>query len=285
MKANAIRDSVPFLPLFVPANRASRIPRAVASGADAVIVDLEDAVGEEEKASARASLFDALAQPTFDVPILVRVNAYGTPHFEDDLSAMAELGIAGIVLPKAEMGVGLESIRERLGPGRAIVAIVETARGLAQARALARSADRLAFGSIDYADAIGAAHRRETLLTARSELVLAAALAPAAAPIDGVTARFDAPEPVEDDARYAHALGFGGKLLIHPAQIAPAIRGFAPESGDIDRAREVLARVDDNATAVGGQMVDRPVIAAARRQVEAFERAQARLAALEGTRG
>lgn len=282
MSDDGRREPVPHLPLFVPATRAERIARAAASGADAVIVDLEDAVAEGGKDTARKGLRDVLGDDSFPVPVLVRINAYGTRHFEADLAQVATLRIAGIVLPKADGAVRLGAIRDRLGTGSVVVALVETARGLADARALARNADRLAFGSIDFAGDIGAAHRREALLAARSELVLAAALASAPPPLDGVTTRVDDEAQVEEDARYAASLGFGGKLLIHPAQIVPAIRGFAPQAAEVERAREVLADGDGDASRSGGEMVDRPVLAAARRRIEVYELAQQRIAKIQG---
>ena len=234
-----------------------------------------------EKDTARTVLEGALRGFASPVPLLVRINAADTPHFEADISVVAGLKTAGVVLPKAEMTVGLEALRARLDPGAAILALVETPQGLSEARALARSADRLAFGSIDFAGALGAAHRREALLAARSELVLAARLGSAPAPLDGVTTRFDTEAPVEDDAAYAASLGFGGKLLIHPAQIAPAIRGFAPDPAAVQTAERLLAEAGDNAGRFEGGMVDLPVLVAARRQLEASRRAEARLAELQ----
>lgn len=280
MSAETVRQAVPLLPLFVPATRPDRFARACASGADAVIVDLEDAVAEDRKADARSGLAQILHDFPARVPILVRINAQATSHFERDLALVAEAGIAGLVLPKAESADAIERVRAALPGGSAVVALVETARGVAEARGLAAVADRLAFGSIDYAEDLGLEHCPEALLTARSEIVLAARLAHAPPPVDGVTPGIDADAPVERDARYAQSLGFGGKLLVHPAQIIPAVRGFAPDPDDVDHARELLARAEAGAARFHGKMVDRPVVEAARRRVEAFDRAEQRLAAI-----
>jgi citrate lyase subunit beta/citryl-CoA lyase len=188
--------------------------------------------------------------------------------------------VTGVVLPKAESAADIEAVRAALPRGCAVVALVETARGLAEARALAAGADRLAFGSIDYAADLALEHGREALLAARAEIVLAARLARAPQPIDGVTPGIDADAPVERDARYAASLGFGGKLLVHPAQIIPAVRGFAPDPDEVDHARELLARAEAGAARFHGKMVDRPVVEAARRRVEAYDRAEQRLAAI-----
>ncbi len=249
-----------------------------------MIIDLEDAVGEARKASARNALVDMMADNEFSVPILVRINARSTNHFDADLAAVScRETIAGIVLPKAETMAGLEAIRDALGVDRVIVALVETPRGLADAREMAQLSDRLAFGSIDFAGSIGAVERRDTMAPARFELVLAASLAAGPGPIDGITRRIDDSAAIEEDARHAASLGFGGKLLIHPAQVAPAIRGFAPSREAVKRARSLLEHAGEDATRAGGEMVDRPVLEEARRCIDAHRCAEQRLDAIEAT--
>ena len=145
--------------------------------------------------------------------------------------------------------------------GCAVLALVESARGIAAAREVAEAAARLAFGSIDLAADLGCAETRESLLAFRSELVLASRLAGLPGPLDGVTASYRDPEVIEDDARYAAALGFAGKLLIHPAQIVPARAGLEPAPAAIAWAERVLAAGQGGrAVAVDGAMVDAPVL-------------------------
>ncbi|MFD2238033.1 HpcH/HpaI aldolase/citrate lyase family protein [Aureimonas populi] len=271
-------DASPFFPLFVPADRPERYAKAAGAGADAIIVDLEDAVAAGAKDAARAALVGRLREGGLGAPVLVRVNAPDTPFFEADVAALRGLEIAGIVLPKAESAQAVRSLRA--GTGWPVVALVESARGLARARELAAAADRLAFGSIDFALSIGAAHRREALLLARSELVLAAALAGRPAPLDGVTTSVSDPGAVEDDAAYAAALGLGGKLLIHPRQLAPAIRGFAPAPAQAQEAGRIVEASGGEAVKLDGRMVDLPVVEAARTVLARHERAASRLAAL-----
>lgn len=243
-------------PLFVPANRPERFEKAAASGADAVILDLEDAVAREDKNTARALLrADFTAKP-----VLVRVNAAGTPWHAEDLEAVARLPVAGVIVPKAEDPASLAAICARLGPNRPVMALIESGLGLAHAREIAAlpGVVRLVFGSIDFCADLGCAHRREILLPARMELVLASRLANTTAPIDGVTARIDDPGETHSDAEHARALGMGGKLCIHPRQIAEVRRAFAPSADEIDWARRVLAS-GGGAVAVDGAMVDEPV--------------------------
>jgi len=240
--------------LFVPANRPERFTKAAASGADAIILDLEDAVQQDAKDAARA----ALAAGFTDLPVLVRINGEGTPWHADDVAAVANLPFAAIVVPKAEIGEGLAALA---ATGRwPILPLIETARGLSQARTIAGLAgvERLAFGSIDFCADLGCAHTREALLAARSELVLASRLAGRVGPIDGVTTTIDDAALVASDARHALELGFGAKLAIHPRQIEAMRSGFAPQPAEIDWAEKALSS-KDGAAAVDGAMVDEPV--------------------------
>ena len=242
-------------PLFVPGDRPERFAKAAASGADAIIIDLEDAVAPERKEAARAALLpENLPQ---GISVFVRVNALGTPWHAGDVAAFAGLELTGVMLPKAETAEAIAELAAAL-PGKAIIALVESAAGLAASREIARQANRLAFGSIDFCADLGMAHEREMLLSARAEIVLASRLAELPAPLDGVCAAIDAAAEVEADARYARALGFCGKLCIHPKQISPTRAGFAPTAAQIDWAQRVLA-AGGGAVTVDGKMVDAPV--------------------------
>ena len=252
-------------PLFVPADRPERFAKAGFSGADAIIIDLEDAVAPDRKTLARAQISRSGALPQ-NILIYVRLNARFTPWHNEDMAALAALDVAGIVLPKVESAADVEAVAALLKK-REVIALIETAAGLAAARQIAGAAatTRLAFGSIDFCADLGMAHTREALLMARSELVLASRLGGLPAPLDGVTASLGDAKLAEDDARYAASLGFGGKLCIHPAQIAPVKLGFAPSEAEIAWAARVLAAAEDGAAAVDGAMVDAPVRARARR--------------------
>jgi citrate lyase subunit beta / citryl-CoA lyase len=255
-----------FLPLFVPADRPERFVKATMSGADAVIIDLEDAVAAGAKTSARDGLRRAIdALGNADIPIFVRVNAFGSRWHDADIAWAGRLPIAGVMIPKAEDAGVLQELARAFGRRQRLVALVETAAGIANARALAASAGRLAFGSIDFAADVGCGLSRDALLLARLELVLASRLADLPGPIDGVTTAIDDAGEVEADARYAASLGFAGKLLIHPKQVAAAKRGFAPTEAEVGWAERVVAATADGAAvAIDGAMVDAPVLARAR---------------------
>ncbi|KFI25420.1 aldolase [Haematobacter missouriensis] len=241
-------------PLFVPANRPERFSKAAASGTDAVILDLEDAVAMDAKDAART----ALTADFTDLPVIVRINAIGTPWHEADIAAVRAVRPAAVMLPKAEEATAVTAVAARVG--LPLIALVETARGLAAARSIAAAEGviRLAFGSVDFCADLGCAHLREALLPARFELVLASRLAGIAAPLDGVTVQLDELSVSGEDAAHARSLGMTGKLCIHPKQVGVIRNAFAPSEAEIDWARRVIGS-GDGAVSVDGAMVDEPV--------------------------
>ncbi|WP_445503833.1 HpcH/HpaI aldolase/citrate lyase family protein [Microvirga sp. G4-2] len=242
------------VPLFVPGDRPERFEKAAAAGADAIIIDLEDAVAIEAKDKARAALRGGFTP----LPILVRVNGIGTPWHEADMAALAGHDFTGVIVPKAEASDAFETLCA--GSPFPVVALIESARGLADARRIASTCNvaRIAFGSIDFCADLGCTHIRESLLVARSELVLASRLAGLVAPIDGVTTVIGDAALISSDSRHARDLGFGGKLCIHPRQVEAIRAGFAPDQTEVTWACRVLAS-GDGAAAVDGAMVDEPV--------------------------
>ena len=245
--------------LFVPADRPDRFDKAAASGADAAILDLEDAVAPASKSAARANL-----RRLGDTATIVRINAIGTEWHDEDVASVEALRPDAVMIPKCEAGEEIEALLSRLSVP--VIALVETASGIAGVRALARYAGiaRLAFGSVDCCADLDCAHTRDVLLPARSELVLSSRFAGLEAPLDGVTLDIADGSVALSDARYARALGFGGKLAIHPGQIAALREGFRPDDVEIDWARSVLDS-GNGATALNGIMVDEPVRVRARR--------------------
>ncbi len=252
--------------LFVPGDRADRFDKAVGSGADMVILDLEDAVAPTAKSDARRAVTRWLAQGR---SACVRINPAGTPYHDDDVSALTACDVvASVMVPKAEDPDALAWMGERL-PSVPVVALVETAVGIDRARDLAAALagrGRLAFGSVDFSLDIGAADAELPMLLARSTLVLASRVAALPPPVDSVTTALDDLQQLEADARRSAALGFTGKLCVHPRQVPTVNQAFTPDPGDVERARRVLAAVEGvGALAVDGEMVDRPVIEQARR--------------------
>lgn len=263
--------------LFVPATRPERIAKALASGAHAVIVDLEDAVAPADKPAARAALMAAFATlaPADRARLLVRVNAIGTPWHTDDVAACAALagqGLGAVMPPKAESSAALAALAAALGPAASLLPLIESVAGLDALDAIARAPQvlRLAFGHLDFqADAGLACDATEAeLVPVRLAVVLASRRASLAAPVDGVTVDTQDATRLQDDASRALRGGFGGKLCIHPAQVAGVNAAFTPTPDELARAHRVLAAAEvagGGVCTVDGRMVDAPVIALARR--------------------
>lgn len=252
-------------PLFVPGDRPERFARAAASGADAVILDLEDAVAPERKAYARECL---RCHGLDRSRTIIRSNARTSPHFAADLAALREVPFMALMLPKAQSAGDVTAVHAALGQTVPVIPMIESAAGLAGLTEIlgAPGVYMVAFGSIDYALDLGCAHAWDALLLARGDLVLRSRLAGLAAPIDGVTTAIDDPAAVESDARRAADLGFGGKLAIHPRQIAPIGRAFLPDEAAIAWARRVVSTAGAGAArALDGEMIDRPVVERAKR--------------------
>ncbi len=255
--------------LFVPGDRPDRFEKAWASGADVVILDLEDAVLPEAKGRAR----DAVAQwLSVERPVYVRVNGMEAGGFQEDINAVAKPGLIGIVLPKAEDPQQIDEVVRRIPTDARVLPILETAMGVWNALevAAAPGVERLAFGSIDMQLDTGISGDGEELLYARSRMVLASRVARILPPLDGVTTALDDADRLTGEIDRARRLGFGGKLCIHPRQVDPVNQGFSPTPADIDWARHVLEAVESLESGVSqleGVMVDRPVIERARRIV------------------
>ncbi len=254
--------------LFVPGNRPQRFDKACAAGADAVIVDLEDAVPAEEKATARAALVRWLSPAQ---PVLVRINSADSAWFADDLALCTMPGVAGIVLPKAEHTADIAQVVA--SGAAAVLLLIETAHGFSNMTTLASTpgVQRLLFGSIDFKLDLGIDGDREELLLFRSQIVLASRLAGILSPVDGVTTAIDDAHQLEDDTSYARRLGFGGKLCIHPKQVGVVNQAFRPSAADVCWATRVLdaaAAAQGAAVALDGQMIDLPVILRAQKIME-----------------
>lgn len=267
-----MNPSIPRSYLFVPGNRPERFSKACAAGADAVIVDLEDAVPVTEKAAARDAVASWLSP---DHPVLIRINSPGSDWFRDDVELCGLPGVAGIVLPKAERMDDLFMVK-CAEHNRPIYPLIETARGFESAAILARAryVKRLMFGSIDFKLDLGIEGDEDELHYFRSMLVLFSRLAGIAPPVDGVTTAIDNIDALRHDTLRGRRFGFGGKLCIHPKQVGFVNQFFAPSPEDVEWAKRILAsgaNVDGAAVAVDGKMVDRPVVLKAQQIVDEWK--------------
>ena len=273
--------------LFAPGNHARRAEKALTLAADAVILDLEDAVAVSEKVAARPAVVAALGQPR-RCRGYVRVNAMGTEWGYADIVAAVAPGVDGIVLPKLESVDEIKAAdwlvgaleRERgLAPGTIdLLPIIETAAGWMRLEAIARAGTRVrrvAFGAGDFTLDLGITWSRSEgeLLSFRSAFVAASRAAGLEAPIDTVWVDLRDADGFEQSAAAGRALGFGGKLCIHPDQVPVANRVFGPGAEAVAQARRVVAAFAE-AEARGlasiqleGKFIDYPIVHAARRTV------------------
>ncbi|MEN5033139.1 CoA ester lyase [Pseudomonas sp. TWI929] len=255
----------PLAPLFVPGDRPERFAKAAYSGADAVILDLEDAVAPNARSLARESVAN---HGIDNVPVIIRVNASSSAHFQEDLSALRDVSFDALMLAKAETAADIRLVHALLGRQVPIIALIETAAAFEDLAWLLREPGvvQAAFGSLDLALDLGCQPSREALSYFRSALLLKSCLAGLPSPLEGVTTVFDEPNVVLQDAQAAAEMGFGGKLAIHPRQVAPIIEAFLPDAQSVNWACRVLEAIrDGGAVQVDGAMVDRPLIERARR--------------------
>ncbi len=247
--------------LFVPGGRADRIAKIGRFGADGVVLDLEDAVAVADKDSARVTVVEALS--TLEVPegttVLVRVNAPGSPWFADDIAAVTGTRADGVVLPKLER---TDQLAELQGRKWSIVGGLETALGVADARPLLAAGAAMGlvgayFGAEDFIADMGGRRTAEgtEVLYARSQVAIAARLAGVSALDQVVTAVRD-DDAFRRDAEQARALGYPGKLCIHPSQVALAHEIFTPNETEIAHARRVLEASEQGVGLLDGEMVD-----------------------------
>lgn len=254
--------------LFVPATRPDRYAKAATSGADRVILDLEDAVAPNEKADARRALANATIPR--DVPVYVRVNSALTPWFDDDLAVAATLDVRGVLLPKADSAAHVERAVAGIAPAQRLVPIIETALGFWNVLEVARSprVERLVFGALDFTLDTGIHDRDGAFDFVRTRIVIASRIAGISPPVDLVTLAINDHDLLTRHAARARSFGFGGKLCIHPKQIPLTNDAFRFSDDEVAWAHalldELAKRPGDAVFAFRGELVDRPVIERAR---------------------
>jgi citrate lyase beta subunit len=256
--------------LFAPGNDERKLRKALSSGADAVVADLEDAVTPAEKTAARTLAVSVLAEADGDALRLVRVNAADSEWIADDVEAVGSVGLDGLVLPKATAAAA----GAVAGLGLPVVAIVETPAGVRGAFELATTAavEALVLGAIDLGLALGLEPREDglELLFARSSLVVDSAAAGLRGPIDRVWTTLRDDTGLQRDCALARSLGFRGKACIHPEQVPVVNDAFSPSGEELARARDIVRAFEEaaangrGAVAFDGEMIDLPVVERAR---------------------
>lgn len=276
--------------MFVPGADSKKIEKVQQLPVDVIIYDLEDAVANSKKESARIGVREALQnnQTHYNV---VRVNSVDTPYFEDDVKEIISNGLHGIMLPKSETKEQLlfledivrrEEERRNLKHTIEIIPLIESALGVHNAEQIASASRRvkcLAFGSVDYVLDIGAELTKEgdELLYARSHLVNVSRVAGIQQPIDAVYIDFNDLEGLKKETKLVKSLGFQGKLIIHPKQIVTVNNLFSPSIEEVEHSKNIVEAYEESiknglgAVQVNGKMVDYPVVERAKKLLEKNE--------------
>ncbi|MCD2196045.1 CoA ester lyase [Actinomycetospora endophytica] len=248
---------VPRSLLFVPGGRPDMVAKVPRSAPDAVAVDLEDAVAAADKDAARGTSVEAVAAlPASDTLVLIRINAPGTPWYDDDVAAVASSAAQGVVLPKLEDPAQLTDLAGRIGD-RVVIAGLETGRGVARARELVPGVLAAYFGAEDYIASVGGRRSSSSreVLYARSEVLLATRLAGVGA-LDQTVVNVRDTELFRADAADGRDLGYDGKICIHPTQVGLAHEIFTPSDEEVAHARKVVQAGRSGVGVVDGEMVD-----------------------------
>ena len=251
--------------LFVPGARPERFDKALSSGADCVVLDLEDAVSPDAKAEARDAVAQRLrsASQAEGQRLVVRINDEGSEWFAADLAMLRACGAAAVMLPKAEKVETIVALRVACAQ-IAVLALLETARGVLNAHAIALSpgVQRLVFGTIDFALDMNLSGDPVGFDYAAGRLALASRAAGIDSPVAGVTAAINDEAALLADVQRARAHGFGAKLCIHPEQVAPIHAALQPSESELVWARRVVlaAQSGPGAVQLDGRMVDKPVV-------------------------
>jgi citrate lyase subunit beta / citryl-CoA lyase len=261
--------------LFVPGDRPGRFAKALATAADAVIVDLEDAVAPEAKSDARDAVAKLMTARPDRSRLVVRINDESTPWFEDDVRMLRDTGVASVLLPKAERRESLQALRAACIE-ITLLGLIESAKGVLAAGSLATAPgmQRLVFGTIDYALDMGLEGDLAATVGldfAATRIALACRAAAIGAPVAGVTTAIDEENILRLDLERARAHGFSAKLCIHPKQVSVVHDVLRPSKLELAWAERVIeASVENNGAAiqVDGRMIDKPVIERARRVVQ-----------------
>jgi citrate lyase subunit beta/citryl-CoA lyase len=254
--------------LFAPGHSAKLLGKVFDAGADAVMLDLEDAVPPDAKPAARSLVAEALANRA----AWVRVNAVRSPAAEADLDAIAGLA-AGIRIPKVESAEDVQWVADR-APGTPLICAVESARGVLAAAEIASvgGVRHLSMGGVDLRHDLNAGDGNLQTLYVRSHLALVSRAAGLAPPIDSVYARLEDDEGLREQATFARSLGFFGKSAIHPRQLPAIHDAFSPTADEIAWAREVVVAFERSCGEAlrlpGGDFVDVPVARRAQRLLE-----------------
>ena len=256
--------------LFLPASNPRAIAKAREAGSDLVVLDLEDAVKAGDKDPARDAAVEAVATP-WPMPVAIRVNGVGSEWHSLDVDAVASSNVDLVVVPRATSAHLVHELAEAVA--RPVLAMIETAAGVLAAPEIAQETAGLIAGTNDLrADLRLPLDSTREPISASLQLIVLAARAAGVAVFDGVFNSLDDENGFVREAEDGRRLGFDGKSLIHPNQIAPCHRAFAPSSAEVERAGALVAAFRGGAERFGNEMIERMHVEAARRVLARAQR-------------
>lgn len=279
----SVENTPPKSYLFVPGNRPERFNKALASGADRIIVDLEDAVAPADKTSAQKAISEWLPtlSSTDASKIIVRINDANSSWFSADLQWLGTVTLSAVMLPKCEFSQTIEQVAKAMRQptnNKCVIALIESAKGVAKLSQICEAPrlERLAFGSIDYALDMGLPQGLNSGMAldyAACAIAIASKAADLTKPIAGVTAGLDA-GLVTEAMKHELSLGFAAKMCIHPVQVLAIHEVLIPSAAQLEWARHVLAAWQEHGASgsilVNGEMVDKPVFLRALQIIQAI---------------
>ena len=252
--------------LFLPASNPRAIAKARQAGADLVVLDLEDAVKPADKRSARSAALEAVAS-NWPVPVAIRINGIGSEWHSLDLDAVARSNADFVVIPRAISAHLVHGVAE--AAGKPALAMIETAAGVLAAAQIADVTAGLIAGTNDLrSDLRLPLDATREPISASLQMIVLAARAAGVAVFDGVFNGLDDPQGFLREATEGRRLGFDGKSLIHPNQIEPCHRAFAPSASELARAKALVEAFHGGAERFGDEMIERMHVEAARRTLE-----------------
>jgi len=254
-------NKFPISPLFLPANKLEWIKKTFEKGTDSIILDLEDSVPEDQKSQAREALYSHLHENNYSGNLIVRVNPINDSVGQEDIRLLTDsnLGISAYMLPKVEESGLISSL-----PDIDIIALLETPISIKNISEIA-SVDKvkgLALGGADLSTSLGSTMDWDSLLYARSKIVLEASINNLFA-IDSPFMNIDNSDALQEESKRSKAMGFNGKAAIHPSQLEVIKNSFIPNQDEIEEAKEIIKAFNDASSAViayKGKMIDLPVI-------------------------
>ncbi|MEM9234750.1 MAG: CoA ester lyase [Pseudomonadota bacterium] len=256
--------------LFVPGDRPDRFGKAIASGADAVVIDLEDAVAPDAKRDARNGVMNWYAEAGESSRVGIRINSPRTREGCEDIAALAGSAIPFIMVPKTQTAADLEIVTEAMGQS-GLMAVVECGRGLMNAAGIARQAPAgILFGGADYSASLGAQLSDwDAMLTARG-MIMAATAAAGIPAYDVPYIDVRDPDGLRETSFRALRMGFSGRACIHPEQVETVNDVFSPSKEDLEDAKAIMDAIrksDGGAVLHKGKLVDQPIVLAAERML------------------